>query len=152
MDLLSTIPSFSTTRYAHIIASLERKQITTADLLTLDALEIAKRAQVPPAEVRRLCAEIIQTLRQDLGFGVADGVEEGGDAVEGERRRGKDDDDVPSRKDTSTRLLRGTEISGWPAISCLDPDIDALLDGGIPTGYLTEVTGERLVFLYMAVG
>lgn len=35
------------------------------------------------------------------------------------------------------------DLSRWNAISTLDPALDELLGGGIPTGYLTEVTGER---------
>jgi DNA repair protein RAD57 len=32
-----------------------------------------------------------------------------------------------------------------PVISTLDDTIDAALGGGVPTGYITEVTGERQV-------
>lgn len=31
----------------------------------------------------------------------------------------------------------------WRSISTLDDSIDAALGGGIPTGYITEFTGER---------
>jgi DNA repair protein RAD57 len=31
----------------------------------------------------------------------------------------------------------------WSAISTLDDAMDMALGGGIPTGYVTEVTGER---------
>lgn len=31
----------------------------------------------------------------------------------------------------------------WEAISTLDDDMDRALGGGIPAGYITEVTGER---------
>ena len=34
----------------------------------------------------------------------------------------------------------------WNTISTLDDGIDAILGGGLPTGYLCEVTGERYVF------
>ena len=40
--------------------------------------------------------------------------------------------------------LTRVDLSRWSVISTLDPAMDALLDGGIPTGYVTEVTGERL--------
>lgn len=31
----------------------------------------------------------------------------------------------------------------WCTISTLDDDLDRALGGGIPTGYITEITGER---------
>lgn len=158
MDLISTLPTFSLRRYTHILPSLERKLITTVDLITLDALEIAKRAQVPPADVRRLRAEVIEALHHDLGF-----REEGeggrGAEVDQRRERRKDDalrnqdqhlqgeDQVAFSGEMQTRKYR-INISSWLTISLLDPAIDALLDGGIPTGYLTEVTGERYPFFF----
>jgi DNA repair protein RAD57 len=33
--------------------------------------------------------------------------------------------------------------SGWNCISTLDEKLDAALGGGIPPGYLVEITGER---------
>ncbi|CAK45487.1 uncharacterized protein An08g05150 [Aspergillus niger] len=105
MDLLSVLPDFPTKPYAHILPPLERSHISTVDLITLDTLEVAKRARVPPADVRRLSAQIIRALHNDPSSSLSV--------------------DVP-----------------WSAISTLDPTLDALLDGGIPTGYVTEVTGE----------
>jgi DNA repair protein RAD57 len=32
---------------------------------------------------------------------------------------------------------------GWRWISTLDEELDAALGGGIPPGYLVEITGER---------
>ena len=68
MDLLSVLPGFATKPYAHILPPLERSKLTTVDLISLDTLEIAKRAHVPPADVRRLSARIIEALHADLGF------------------------------------------------------------------------------------
>ena len=34
-------------------------------------------------------------------------------------------------------------IDQWQTISTLDPALNKALGGGIPVGYLTEVTGER---------
>ncbi|KAJ9297299.1 hypothetical protein DTO271G3_4592 [Paecilomyces variotii] len=135
MDLLSVIPGFSTKSYNHILPSLEKKHITTVDLITVEPLELAKRAHVPPGDVRRLSAQVLRALHQDLGFqDEVDQRETTGD----EDVNGRDTRAVGSKPGHSTRL----DPSRWRTISTLDPDIDALLGGGIPTGYLTEVTGE----------
>jgi DNA repair protein RAD57 len=135
MDLLSILPGLSTKQYAHIIPSLERRHITTVDLITLDTLEIAKRARVPPADLRRLCADVLEALHRDLGF---DREQPG--------TKAEDEGGSSTQNDTcqSSTLL---DLSQWNTISTLDPALDALLDGGIPAGYLTEITGERLVQL-----
>lgn len=127
MDLLSTLPSFPTKPYAHILPPLERSNISTVDLITLDTLEIAKRAHVPPADVRRLAAQIVDALHRDVGL-QADGE--------------ISPDDSFNEKLVPGPLNR-VALSRWDTISTLDPAMDALLDRGVPTGYVTEVTGER---------
>jgi len=57
-NLLSVLPDFDIQPYAHILPSLEKALISTADLLTLDALDVAKRAQVPPGDGRRLAIAV----------------------------------------------------------------------------------------------
>lgn len=42
-------------------------------------------------------------------------------------------------------VLNRLDLSQWSAVSTFDPVMDGLLEGGIPAGYVTEVTGERLV-------
>lgn len=137
MDLLSVLPGFATKSYAHILPPLERGKITTVDLITLDTLEIAKRAHVPPADVRRLSAHIVEALHGDLGF---------------ERTRtdktaaGEEEPDSSINADAvSFNLGPATKLrpARWNVISTLDSALDALLGGGIPTGYVTEITGER---------
>ncbi|KAJ9205853.1 hypothetical protein DTO164E3_1106 [Paecilomyces variotii] len=135
MDLLSVIPGFSTKSYNHILPSLEKKHITTVDLITVEPLELAKRAHVPPGDVRRLSAQVLQALHQDLGF-----------QDEVDQRETTGNEDVSDRDTRVVGVKPGPSTkldpSRWRTISTLDPDIDALLGGGIPTGYLTEVTGE----------
>ncbi|KAE8154412.1 P-loop containing nucleoside triphosphate hydrolase protein [Aspergillus avenaceus] len=130
MDLLSVLPDFPTKPYAHILPPLERGQITTVDLITLDTLEIAKRAHVPPADVRRLCASIVKALHHDIGF------------EESEEPASEPSSsinlDLPVTLGPKTKL----DASPWCAISTLDASLDELLNGGIPTRYVTEVTGE----------
>ncbi|KAJ5291312.1 DNA recombination and repair protein Rad51 C-terminal [Penicillium angulare] len=136
MDLLSVLPGFATKQFAHILPPLERAKISTVDLITLDTLEIAKRAHVPTADVRHLCARIVEALHSDLGF-------------ERTQRNieptGNDEANPNSNLDTEkTSLGPATRLqtSPWNIISTLDSTMDALLGGGIPTGYVTEVTGE----------
>ncbi|KAJ9641884.1 DNA repair protein rhp57 [Coniosporium tulheliwenetii] len=120
-DLLQVLPDFSTQPYSHILPSLEKNQVTTADLLTLDAVDVAKRAQVPVAEARRLTDAVLSALRGQLGL-------------------------QPDAEGSKKPILASTgqELVGrWSTISTLDDGLDAALAGGIPTGYLIEVTGER---------
>ncbi|KAJ9666049.1 DNA repair protein rhp57 [Coniosporium apollinis] len=119
-DLLQVLPDFSTQPYSHILPSLEKNQVTTADLLTLDAVDVAKRAQVPVAEARRLTDAVLSALRGQLGL-------------------------QPDAEGSKKPILASTgqELVGrWSTISTLDDGLDAALAGGIPTGYLIEVTGE----------
>ena len=129
-DLLRTIPDFPTKLYTHLLPSLEKNLITTTDLLTLDALEVAKRAQLPLLDVRRLSNHVLATLQTQLGLENAD-APKFEDVGEGKAGYG-------SLKSTGEELG-----SQWSTISTLDPALDAALGGGIPTGYITEITGER---------
>lgn len=70
-NLLTVLPDFDLKPYAHIVPSLEKALISTADLLTLDAPDVAKRAQVPSAEVKKLTDALIEGLH---GGEVDDGV------------------------------------------------------------------------------
>lgn len=135
MDLLLVLPGFVTKPFAHILPPLERAKVTTVDVITLDSLEIAKRARVPPADVRRLSSSIVEALHTDVGFEKPQTNTETSDGPSSSINP-----DVASRTISSTK-----RASQWNTISTLDPAMDALLGGGIPTGYVTEVTGERYV-------
>ncbi|KAG0154914.1 hypothetical protein PDIDSM_487 [Penicillium digitatum] len=132
MDLLLILPGFITKPFAHILPPLERAKVTTVDVITLDSLEIAKRARVPPADVRRLSSCIVEALHTDVGF---EKPQTNTEAIDGPSS--SITPDVASR---TFSLAKRT--SQWNTISTLDPAMDALLGGGIPTGYVTEVTGE----------
>lgn len=138
MDLLLVLPGFATKTFLHILPSLERAKVTTVDVITLDALEIAKRARVPPADVRRLSSRIVEALHADVG-------------LNGPPTNKDTSNDAPSSSINPSAVGRtfgpATKrvTSQWSTISTLDPAMDALLGGGIPTGYVTEVTGERYV-------
>lgn len=134
MDLLAVLPDFVIKPYAHILPPLERSKITTVDLITLDTLEIAKRAHVPPADVRRLSARVVEALHGDLGVEKVHTSSE-----EDEPSSSIDPRAVPLSFGPSTKL----QPSRWNTISTMDPTMDGLLGGGIAAGYVTEVTGER---------
>lgn len=121
-NLLHTIPDFPVNLYTHLIPSLERNLITTTDLLTLDVLEIAKRAQLPLLDVRRLVNHIVGSLQGQLG------LTQSGSHAEYE---------------DNLRSSGNEVLEKWSTISIIDASFDEALGGGIPTGYITEVTGER---------
>ncbi|KAL3481894.1 hypothetical protein BJX99DRAFT_243278 [Aspergillus californicus] len=108
----------------------------TVDLISLDTLEIAKRAHVPPADVRRLSNHVIKALHHDVGFEEAPRA--------GQEQEGQEEE-PDSGSDLDRPLIPGPRTKlelSWCAISTLDPKLDSLLNGGILTGYLTEITGE----------
>jgi DNA repair protein RAD57 len=65
-NLLLVLPDFDVSPYSHIVPSLERALVCTADLVTLDPLHVAKRAHVPPAEVKKLQHALLTSLHADL--------------------------------------------------------------------------------------
>ncbi|APA06245.1 hypothetical protein SS1G_01263 [Sclerotinia sclerotiorum 1980 UF-70] len=133
-DLLDILPHFPTQKYVRLLPSLEKNLVTVADLLTLDCVEIAKRATLPLLDVKRLCADVLVHLREDLGINeVESGIEGGGET--GNNINGK-------RTGKTLRKSGKDVVDKWEVISTLDDDMDRALGGGIPTGYITEITGE----------
>ncbi|KAF2491552.1 P-loop containing nucleoside triphosphate hydrolase protein [Lophium mytilinum] len=116
VDLLQACPDLDTRPFSHLLPSLDKALVTTNDLLTLDAQDVAKRAQVPAQDLKKLADAILVALHRDLGFGL--------------------------EEDRSNTILSPAGDVAWNAISTLDSGLDAALGGGIPPGYLVEVTGE----------
>ncbi|KAH9883112.1 hypothetical protein J1614_000482 [Plenodomus biglobosus] len=120
-DLLQVLPDFDVRPYTHLLPSLDKALITTNDLLTLDAADVAKRAQLPAGEGRKLADAVLLALHRQLGFG-------------GEEAAG------------SSFLSSSSNPDAWREdrrfISTLDERLDVALGGGIPPGYLVEITGE----------
>ncbi|KAF4313263.1 DNA recombination and repair protein Rad51 [Botryosphaeria dothidea] len=113
-DLHHVLPEgFPAQHFSHLLPSLDRHRVTTSDILTLDAVDLAKRAQVPVPELRKLQQAVVSALHAQLG--VADSLE---------------------------KVTSDWHATEWRTISTLDERLDAELGGGIPTGYLTEITGE----------
>lgn len=121
-DLLQVLPDFDTKPYSHLLPSLDKALVTAADLLTLEAADVAKRAQLPAGELRKLTDAVVNALHAQLGVG-------GGEEL-----------DSAFLSDLSSPEARNSK---WSCISTLDEELDAALGGGIPPGYLVEVTGER---------
>ncbi len=133
-DLLSILPEFPTAGYTHLIPSLEKNEITVADLLTLDPIEVVKRCPLPLLDVRRFVKHITEALQVDTGIGhVATTTSDDLFAPE-------DQKEVDGPAHDFKKIVKR-----WSAISTLDGSLDRALSGGIPTGYVTEVTGERCV-------
>lgn len=122
-----------------LLPSLEKNLVTVADLLTLDCVEIAKRATLPLLDVKRLCADVLVHLRGDLGI---DEVDVGDES----REEGENNADGKGQE-KKLRKSGKKVVDDWEVISTLDDNMDRALGGGIPTGYITEVTGERYVCL-----
>ncbi|EAA27958.2 P-loop containing nucleoside triphosphate hydrolase protein [Neurospora crassa] len=131
-DLLRVLPHFPVAQYASLISTLEKVGLTTSDLLTLEAADIGKRTQLPLLDVKRLCAAVLAALHDDLG-------------VFATSRRGQHSSSSHVQDQQHGQTLKNTPASlaaQWQTISTLDPDIDRALGGGIPAGYVTEITGE----------
>jgi DNA repair protein RAD57 len=128
-DLLHVLPSFRTEGYVRIIPNLERHGISVTDLLTLDVSEAARRASVPVREVESLRRDVLQGLHVSLGVFQDEGGAQAGDG---------------GVVDHGKLQMDGTQLlNKWEPISTLDDTIDAVLGGGVPRGYVTEITGER---------
>ncbi|KAK0269142.1 DNA repair protein rhp57 [Friedmanniomyces endolithicus] len=137
-NLLSVLPDFDIQPYAHILPSLEKALISTADLLTLDALDVAKRAQVPPGDVRRLALAVVEGIHGPKSLVNGEGGHSGGSG----ESVGSNGESVGSNGESVEKSGDGTTLSRHEAISTLDDAFDAALCGGIAVGKLTELVGE----------
>ncbi|KAI1340134.1 DNA repair protein RAD57 [Xylariaceae sp. FL0016] len=141
-DLSQILPDFPTAQYARLLPAIEKQGLTVIDLITLDVPDIGKRTQLSLLDIKRLCNAMLHALQADLGVAVP--------ADERQRVRGRPvreppkEDEEPEAKPKSTLRHTGPELFAkpWNAISTLDASLDAALGGGIPTGYITEITGE----------
>jgi DNA repair protein RAD57 len=64
-DISSTIPSFSTTTFTHLLPALDRSGVTVSDLICSEAIDVARRALLPPNEILRLRQALVKALHQD---------------------------------------------------------------------------------------
>jgi DNA repair protein RAD57 len=117
-DLQHVLADFDVRPFSHVLPSLDKALVTTADLLTLDVAQVAKRAQLPTPELRKLVDALVPALHAQLGLSTDNANGNGNDNA------------------------NNTLPDAWSAISTLDATLDAALGGGLPTRYLTEITGE----------
>ncbi|KAI0113719.1 DNA repair protein RAD57 [Nemania sp. FL0031] len=143
-DLSQVLPDFPVAQYARLLPAIEKNQLTVTDLLTLEVPDIGKRTQLPLLDIKRLCNAILAALHADLGVSRSDG----GDRSDGNQKQKQKQNDSrpekrPVKKEGSLRQT-GTELLArpWHTISTLDASLDAALGGGVPAGYITEITGE----------
>ncbi|KAL2129340.1 hypothetical protein VTI74DRAFT_7922 [Chaetomium olivicolor] len=151
-DLLRVLPTFPIGQFARLIPSLEKNGISTSDLLTLEAADIGKRTHLPLLDVKRLCTAVLDALHADLGIpnsALMPPPRQARQPESGTEARPEDGDrPAPEKRDEQqafARALRNTAASlsaQWQTISTLDPELDRALAGGIPAGYITEITGE----------
>ncbi|KAK0747656.1 DNA repair protein RAD57 [Apiosordaria backusii] len=137
-DLLRVLPDFPVKQFGGLISALESRGYTTGDLLTLDPAEIEARTKLP--NVKRLCDAILDALHSDLGVANPPPpplLPQHDDA----QSNGEPSHHHPPQhsrlKHTASELAEQ-----WQTISTLDPLLDRALGGGIPTGHVTEITGE----------
>ncbi|POS78452.1 DNA repair protein RAD57 [Diaporthe helianthi] len=142
-DLARILPHFPTSQYANLMPSLEKHQVTTSELLTLEAADIGKRTQLPLLDVKRLCGAILTALHADLG--VENGERGAAPLAERDSRAGTRDDEASKQQpqpQPQQHQHQHQHQHQWSKISTLDPAIDKLLDGGVRTGHITELVGE----------
>ncbi|KAK5629317.1 hypothetical protein RRF57_005032 [Xylaria bambusicola] len=142
-DLSQVLPDFPVAQYARLLPTIEKNRLTVTDLLTLELTEIGKRTQLPLLDVKRLCNAILAALHADLGVGAAGNDDENG---KGKRKQNQNESQPEKHASIGRTSLRqtGTELLArpWHTISTLDASVDTALAGGVPTGYITEITGE----------
>ncbi|KAI7283601.1 P-loop containing nucleoside triphosphate hydrolase protein [Hortaea werneckii] len=123
-NLLTVLPDLDIRPFTHILPSLEKALVSTADLLTLEPVDIAKRAQVPSREVEKLATTLIDGLH--------------GGSRDSTDRKGPD-----GERTGAGHAIDGESLANdAQAISTLDDDFDRLLNGGIAVGAVTEFVGE----------
>lgn len=163
-DLSRILPDFPIGQYARLLPAIERQQLTTADLLTLEVADIGKRTQLSLLDVKRFCGAVLEALHVDLGVSDKQQQQQQQKQQRPQPNKGDDNDEKSELLPAATRYksknngehnknenknppsqLKHTlpELtSQWRTISTLDETLDRALGGGIPTGRVTEITGE----------
>ncbi|KAI1655769.1 DNA repair protein RAD57 [Daldinia decipiens] len=141
-DLSRILPDFPIGRYANLLPAIEKHGLTTADLLTLQVPDIGKRTQLPLLDIKRLCTAVLDALHVDLG--VSEKQKQQQQQKPGNGANNNNNNDEAKGGPTSVLRQTGSQLLAkpWNSISTLDDDLDRALGGGIPTGYITEITGE----------
>jgi len=141
-DLLQVLPNFPAAQFSKILHALDLHSVTTTDVLTLSAPDLAQRVKLPVLDLRRFGAAVLAELQRDLsvlptrGDPAAGSGKDDGDGTSASKDGAGSDTQPAARKSLSDLTQE------WTTISALDDQIDAALGGGIPTRCITEITGE----------
>lgn len=130
-DLKDVLPRFDIQPWRHLTYSLEKKNILTAELISQDAVEIARRCPLPLKEVKRLIAAVNAALQADLSLTTA-----------APQSASQNEISEPLKKRLRIEQPRPLEKQ-MTFVRTLDADIDQCLGGGFPTGSICEIVGER---------
>jgi len=136
-DLIDVLPSYDLSPWRHLTYSLEKKGISTAELISLDPVETARKCPLPLKEVRRMAAAVTEALKAELARqSMPPPARPQGQNDAGER---------PAKK----LKLEHTESppKAPQYVKTLDPRIDECLGGGFPAGSVCEIVGERYIVL-----
>ena len=131
-DLSETLPDFDLGPYQHLLHSLQKNEITVADLISLEPVEIARKCPLPLLDVRRLASSVIEHLQRDLHM-IAHETSTSSELLAS----------TSGHKDAGIDVGSLARTEDPTFISTGDPRLDDVLGGGLPTGYITEVVGER---------
>lgn len=135
-DLSEVLPHFDQKPWKHLTFSLDKKGISTSELITSDPKWLARYVPLPLREVERMAKAVTQALHVDFDAKTNLAT----------RRLQEDGSERPKKRHaTMSDNARSTDVQ---YITSLDPSIDEFLGGGIPVGYVTEIVGERQVKEY----
>lgn len=134
-DLIDVLPNFDLAQWRHLTYSLEKKNISTAELIALDPVEIARKCPLPLTEVRRLAAAVLQALKADLAVK--------SDSVKQSAKQRPSQNSPPRKKACLESQNQPLTARHPPCVKTLDPRIDQWLGGGFPVGSICEIVGER---------
>ncbi|KIW13627.1 hypothetical protein PV08_08818 [Exophiala spinifera] len=131
-DLLEVLPNFDPKSHRHLLHSLEKNDITVADLISLDPIDIARKCPLPTTDVQLLVSDVVKALQEDVHEAVNERWEIG---------------PPEQRKETSAgqEEVGGDIHSNEVRVKTLDIDIDGALGGGLVPGHIIEVVGESAV-------
>ncbi|PHH66646.1 hypothetical protein CDD81_6483 [Ophiocordyceps australis] len=152
-DLTQILPSFRIAPFAALFPALERHGLSTTDLLASHAVDLAKVTRLPVLDLKRLVAAVQAELVRDVvGRRILEDEEEeeeegmsgGGElASSSEAQEAAKEQEVASEQEAASETRKPSRTKESASnITTLDPLLDASLNGGIPLGCITEITGE----------
>lgn len=137
-DLIDVLPDFDSSPWRHLTYSLEKKSILTAELISLDPIEIARKCPLPLKEVRRMAAAVTEALKAELGRQCMPPPP---------RPQVRENRGEPSAKRARLETTK-TPHKEVNYVKTLDRRIDECLGGGFPAGHICEIVGERYTTIF----